>query len=172
MFSEKTKCIDIIKLERETQKFLYIGFIIGIVFISSLELIYLFRKPAYYITSEISIRKPIRAELITIPSETETPEPPVIKQKQQEDKQIIIEEKKVIEPSVAEIADSLKKVIPEERIESILKQPRKNSPISQIVMIFWKLKSPFRIRSSHRHGLYTLNNRQNLKRKHLFLRKK
>ena len=81
-FEDKTACIDITKLERETQKFLYIGFIIGIVFISSLELIYPFRKPAYDITAEISIRKPIWVELITIPPETE---PPVIEQKKQEE---------------------------------------------------------------------------------------
>ena len=120
-FEDKTACLDITKLERETYQFLYIGFIIGIAFISSLELIYLFRKPAYYITAEISIRKPIRVELITIPPETETP---VIEQKEYEDKQIFIEEKKGIEPPVAEIADSLEQIIPEELIESILRQPR------------------------------------------------
>lgn len=122
MFSEKTKCIDIIKLERENQKFFYIGFALGIVCIVSLEPFVEFRVDIDRTRVHTVTGKPIRVELITLPRETEKSSAPSITQEKIEKKQQIIDRKDLVELPVADVADTIEKVISEEKIVRMLQQ--------------------------------------------------
>jgi len=125
MFSEKTKCIDILKLERENQKFFYTGFALGILFIVSLEPFVEFRdynNRAEFHAGKIEAGKVIKVELITIPRKKEKLTAPSITQEKIEKKQQIIDRKDLVELPVADVADTIEKAISEEKILSLLKQ--------------------------------------------------
>lgn len=108
--TDKTKFIDISKLERESYKFLLIGFIGALVFIGVLEPFVTFRDYADLIKEETG--RPIRVELITIP-------PPYEKK---EVEKLIIEESKKFEPTVIETPDTLDKQISEKPSEITFNQ--------------------------------------------------
>ena len=133
MFSEKTKGIDILKLERENQKFFYIGFALGIVCIVLLDPFIEFRDYtdlAQFHAVKIEAGKTIKVELITIPRETEKLTTPIIEQERKEEEQLIIDKRDFVELPVADIADTIDKEISEEKIVSMLQQtgPPKKFP--------------------------------------------
>ena len=51
-FIRRTNCLDIAKLERENQKFFYIGFVVGILFITALAPFIKYKKNIYIIQPE------------------------------------------------------------------------------------------------------------------------
>ena len=78
-------------LERESRKYLLLGYITGAVFISSLEPFITYKEHPI-IQDKSEKRKHIIVTFITLPSEPETPEPSVIEQKNREIIQERIEE--------------------------------------------------------------------------------
>ncbi|MFC1540901.1 hypothetical protein ACFL50_00445 [Candidatus Latescibacterota bacterium] len=109
MLFDKTKCIDISKLENENQKLLFLGFLVGIICVASIDPFLSLRMDTYTSTvqtEKTELRKPIPVELIYIPSQKEEITPPVLEPEQTEPPVIERVQKNEVPPEIVEKAET------------------------------------------------------------------
>ncbi|MFC1537877.1 hypothetical protein ACFL6H_00505 [Candidatus Latescibacterota bacterium] len=105
MLFDKTKSIDILKLEQESQKLFLLGFVIGIVCIAALDPLLLSGRKTYILsvrTEKTESRKPIPIEFIVIRSRTEPIAPPAPEPEEKESPAIERLQKTEVPPEIVE----------------------------------------------------------------------